>query len=456
MKHSFISFFTLLFVAFTSPSKIYCQCLSAPTASCSGSEPILADNETLAAGITKRYNGAATSYNSLTMNGGTLIVCTDLTIDKFAMDSGTIFVQPGARFVIGNGIGYGLTLKGNSYIYNFGTLQVMRNLSLENGWATPAKPNVVINAALAYFKMQNQYFVINNANSWFVNRGKAEFHGIITDPQASAKSVCLGSGSETKMTVLYNKVKNSYFAPEASACVSVSQYSQIWDTLTTHPNINMCLGMSHITDSSCMPWGCKPSWGLASLVRGCGNCGLIMLLTNRFQAFSVQEKPSGNMLYWELEQFSTTASMEVEVSRDGRYFTTAYSLKMNTLDNAKNYSYFDADASGEIKYYRIKYVDSLRDFVDHTTIIKAGSKQPASLLIYPNPFSDKLFVSMPGKFSSVCAIIQNAQGVQISRQWFYKERLNHEIIIPTSFPAGVYFLTLIAGPNTWRQKIIKQ
>ena len=34
-------------------------------------------------------------------------------------------------------------------------------------------------------QMNNQYFVINNADSWFVNKGKAYFHGIITDPQSS-------------------------------------------------------------------------------------------------------------------------------------------------------------------------------------------------------------------------------------------------------------------------------
>jgi len=456
MKSRFITIFTLLFIACTSPSKIYSQCLTAPTASCSGSEPILTDNETLAAGITKRYNGATASFNSLTMNGGTLIVCSDLTIDKFSMDSGTIFIQPGARFVIGNGIGYGLGLKGNSYIYNYGTLEVMRNLSLENGWATSAKPNVLINASLAsVLKMQNQYFVINNANSWFVNRGKAEFHGIITDPQASPKSVCLGSGSETKMTVLYNKVKNSYFAPEPYACVSVSEYSQIWDTLTNNHYINVCLGMTHRTDSSCMPWGCKPSWGQATVFRGCTNCSVIMVLTNSFLSFAVQEKPAGNMIHWELEHFATTASMYVEASTDGQHFTTVHSLKGSDQNNTKKYSVFDANALPGIKYYRVKYVDSLLDFVDYTTVIKLGRKQPASLLIYPNPFTEKIFVSLPGKYPSVLATIESAQGIQITRQYLFKEGSAWEIDMPSKAPPGIYFVTLVAGSNTWKQKIIK-
>src|SRR5688572_25038203 len=136
----------LFLLLFFSVPRIFSQCvapLSPPD--CNGSEPALTNNETINTGNTKWYYGPAVIMNSLTINGGTLVVCSDLTIDKFYMTAGIIYIRAGARLVIGSGIGSGLILSGNSYIYNYGTCEIQRNLSLDVG-ATAANPNVVINA----------------------------------------------------------------------------------------------------------------------------------------------------------------------------------------------------------------------------------------------------------------------------------------------------------------------
>lgn len=74
------SFFFLLL--FFSVHKIFSQCLIAPSPpDCTGTEALLVDDETLNTGTTKWYYGGAVTMNSLTLNGGTLIVCGDLTID---------------------------------------------------------------------------------------------------------------------------------------------------------------------------------------------------------------------------------------------------------------------------------------------------------------------------------------------------------------------------------------
>ena len=131
--------FLLSIVLLYFSSQIQAQCISAPSPpDCNGTESLVTDNETINAGVDRWFYGAAATFGSLTMNGGTLTVCGDLTIDRFYMDSGTIYVRPGARFVIGSGIGAGLILKGHSYLYNYGTFEIQRNLSLDNGWASPA------------------------------------------------------------------------------------------------------------------------------------------------------------------------------------------------------------------------------------------------------------------------------------------------------------------------------
>jgi hypothetical protein len=139
-------FLSLLLISCLSLSS-FSQCLtSLPPPACNGTEPLVTDGETLNGGTTKWYYGATAMINSLTLDGGTLVVCGDLTVDKFYMDRGTIFIRPGGRFVIGSGVGAGLQFKGDCSIYNYGTCEVQRNLSLENN-ATAATPNKVINAS---------------------------------------------------------------------------------------------------------------------------------------------------------------------------------------------------------------------------------------------------------------------------------------------------------------------
>lgn len=263
-----------------SPAALFGQCLiPPPLEDCLGTEPSLLDNETLIVGNKKWYYGAPVVYNQVVLRGGTLIVCGDLTFDNFTMDSGTIVIRPGARLRIGGGAG--IVLRGHSYIYNHGTFECTSNLSLDPTWATPAKPNVVINASsTSFFKMTNQYFTINNTNSFFVNRGRAEFWGLITDYGAGLGSVCLGRFSEMRMAVIYNNRKNTYVAPEGAACVSVFQYSQFRDTLTNSMNVNICLSATHTSDASCILHGCKPNaWGTPHIFQFCDQCSGLTLLT---------------------------------------------------------------------------------------------------------------------------------------------------------------------------------
>lgn len=458
MKNHFMYLSVFLLLACIPFTRLHSQCLTAPTATCTNTEPLVINGEVLNAGTTKWYYGPVTTFNMLTLKGGTLVVCGNLTIDKFYMDSGKIFIQPGGRFVIGNGEGAGLVFRGNCSVYNFGTLEVLRNLSLENGWATPAKPNVVINATLSsVFKMNNQYFVINNANSWFVNKGKAYFHGLITDPQASVRSVCLGKGSQTIMTVLYNKVKNSYYAPEQFACVNVSEFSQLWDTLTTvNPYINMCLGLTHRTDSTCIPWGCKPNWGTANLFRGCVSCGTIVILPTRFISFYAEQHPDGNALYWKMENPASTGIFYIETSSDGQQFQSLYSFAADRQNNTAEYSYFDAIIRTGINYYRIKYADTVSKFITYTPVVKAVQKPSSSLKVYPNPFSDRLFVSLPGNYPSVTATIANAYGGKINSQQLVRTGNKWELRLSGHYSPGIYLMTIMADGHIWKQKIVKQ
>ena len=254
----------------------FSQCKTAPPLEpCLGTEATVTDNEILLSGTKKWYYGAPVTYNQLTLRGGTLIVCTELTINVLNLDSGTIVIRPGAKLTAGGG-GSGMIWRGNCALYNYGRFELTSNLSFEGPNATAAKPNILMNVTETSSSRSFNYFVINNPFSFFVNNGLAEFHGIITDNNAVAGSVCLGRTSQLKQTVLINKVKDTYIAPHGYACVSVYQFSQFTDTLTDDPDVLVCLSASH---TSATGGANRPNaWGTANIFQNCNSCAEVALL----------------------------------------------------------------------------------------------------------------------------------------------------------------------------------
>lgn len=406
--------------------KMAAQCKPAvPSQPCNGTETLVVDNETINLGTTKWYYGATTTMNSLTMNGGKLIVCGDLTIDKFYMDSGQIIINPGARFVIGSGIGSGLDLKGKSEIYNYGTLECQRNLSLQGGWASPTKPNIIMNASNAsVFRMPNQYFVINNPNSWFINAGTAQFWGLITDLQAAPSSVCLVIRSVTQMAVLINKVANSYTIPVGSACVYVFQFSQHFGPLTNVHNLFVCLSAGHTSDTGCIPFGCTPNnWGAAQVFTNCSGCAALATLPSGFSSFSLNQFNGLNQLNWGMDREAGTCRFYIEHSGDGHHFSILDSLE-GTIN--RSYTYTDRSSSSfPVQYYRIRCVDRNSGQAITSKTISSTEKQNI-LEIFPSPFSESFFVRISDNEWVQRVRLTGADGKAISasvRQEGYKWRI---------------------------------
>jgi len=451
----------LFLVLFFSVSRISSQCLTAPSPPvCTGSEALLTDNETLDTGTTKWYYGGAVTMNSLTLDGGTLIVCGDLTIDKFYMDRGTIFIRPGARFVISSGIGAGLILRGDSYIYNYGTFEVQRNLSLENGHSTAATPNVIINATTSsVFKMPNQYFVINDSFSWFVNNGSAEFWGVITDPQASANSVCLGNSSTTQMAVLINKVQNTYVTPLGNACLHVRQFSQFYNQLSNSHSLFVCLGASHSSDSGCIPFGCQPNnWGAAQVFTNCAGCSALGVLGVQFISFTIMTNSYGfNSLEWQLSGAKQHHIFKVERSADGIRYAPIDSFIVND-ENRIQFNSIDKNPLPGTNYYMIKYIDPVTGKTVNSKTEKIFfEKSGADLTIYPIPFDNKFFISYGQGMLPEKIILTDITGRNIRISYSTKEIAGQiELCVMDRIEPGIYIIHLRTSKKYIAQTIMKR
>ena len=123
--------------------------------------------------------------------------------------------------------------------------------------------------------MPNTYFVLQKSNCFFVNKGAANFSGIINSSQSGASSVCLGDGSRMYISLLENRVLNTYIAPEGPACVFVRSWGFSYANLTSWPTVTVCRSANYCSGGC---GGGTQNWGSASLMNVCTSCMGMYLL----------------------------------------------------------------------------------------------------------------------------------------------------------------------------------
>lgn len=327
---------SLLCLLLLSSPPSFSQCITAPPLeNCLGTEPAVINNEVLLLGAKKWHYGAPATFSQLTLRGGTLIVCTELTINVLVMDSGTIIIRPGAKLTAGGG-GSGMQWRGGCTVYNYGRFEISSNLSLEGPYATAARPNIVMNVTGAAYIRSFNWLIIDNPFSFFVNNGEADFHGLITKISATAGAVCLGKRSKLRQTVLINDKKDVYTAPDAFACVSVYQNSYFTDTLTNDNNLLVCLGSPHTSGSGGAyrpnAWGTVP----AHIFQACNSCADVDLLA----VYTPPSRPVGP------EQNQSAAAIKI--------FPNPFlsSVKLSWQEGNRPQAVLVADMAGNIIYHK--------------------------------------------------------------------------------------------------------
>ena len=268
----------LLACLFFHPS--FAQCLPAipDTAVCAGTESLVADNEIIGAGTTKFFYGAPSVFTSLRIQaGGKLIVCGELQVNDFGMQGGTLVITRMGRLIVNTSGGASMIFTGGCSVYNTGYFRILSNLVLDgpDAWTNPSQPNIVWNGRSGMFEMANTYFVLQKGNCFFVNKGTANFSGIINSAQSDSASVCLGNMSRTYVSLLENRRRYAYVAPEGPACVFVRSWGFSYENLTLWPSVFICRSPSY-----CLS-GCgvgTQNWGAASLMNSCSSCNGMFLL----------------------------------------------------------------------------------------------------------------------------------------------------------------------------------
>ena len=101
----------------------FAQCLPviSDTAACTGSEPLVASNQTLGAGTTRWFYGTATTFTNITIQtGGKLIVCGELQINGLTMQGGTLVITRTGKLTVNTSDGSSMVFRGGCSVYNLG------------------------------------------------------------------------------------------------------------------------------------------------------------------------------------------------------------------------------------------------------------------------------------------------------------------------------------------------
>ncbi|HYH16669.1 MAG TPA: T9SS type A sorting domain-containing protein [Flavisolibacter sp.] len=411
--------------------------ISSPT------DPVISEGEILTAEKTKWFKSTG-SINSLTIKGGTVIVSGKLTITNLKIESGEIYIMPGATLTVG---GTGVSLNGNTKIFNYGAMNLLANIDMQ-GSPTSATPNCLVNASsTSTISMPNQYFLINAPNSQFINHGIADFGGLLTWTNSAPHSVILENGSVTNMQSMFNYVQNAYSVPSGSACVSVESTSYIYQKLTNSSNLNLVLPSVHTCN------GCISSpWGDAKVFSNTPSCASITPLPVTLSNLTLSQQNNCNIITWQANIISDQVYFILEHSTDGENFKELARLSKEFFNK---YRVKDCNPTNGKNHYRIKIVDQTKGEVTYSKLLSTKNVSIQKISAHPNPFVNQFTVNLTGQVNAKSQFLfRNSIGQVIP---ITAVQLNNSINIytPENLKAGVYFFQLITDAGMYNYRLVK-
>ena len=365
MRYQPIILFLSLFFNHT---QLFAQCVSAPaTQTCAIGCTTLTNNANVNSGQTYCYTGTG-SLSGINMNGGTIIVCGNLTITSMNFNAGTFYVNSGSTLNFNTG---GVNM-GNATIVNYGTVTASGNITMQ--------PVTFYNAtATSTFTVSGQ-LTLNNS-SLLVNNGSLSA-GTLLIQTSSIPALCLSPSSQNSLGSLFNNTNNSISAPSGNACIYVSTQTYLNPaSLSTSSTLQLCQATTSTIGGPGGP-------GAATVYTNCTACSasLPVELLN----FDAQLIKRTIELTWETETEKNSAYFSVQRSQNGQDFTEiGQRVAAGNSSTLLNYQFTDKDPYYGVSYYRLKQVDTDGSYL--LSSIHAVYNAPLELItVFPNPVEDNL------------------------------------------------------------------
>ncbi|HMH23148.1 MAG TPA: T9SS type A sorting domain-containing protein [Puia sp.] len=361
---------TLLFILSTQPS--FCQhCASAPiaAAACSGGNGAATAGLSIGSGKTYWVNSGSV-FSTLTLNGGTLRVCSSLIISTLNFTSGNLVVESGGSVII-SGLS-STNLNGNVVFVNRGTIIIAANMNFQN------PGNAIYNDLSTSVFTVSGLVTVNSAT--IVNRGTMTLSSLYD--QGAAGNFCVEPQSITNVGAFTNVTTNSfsYMGAGSPACLNVTGTTVLNSNVTSSNKIHVCKksGVTPTGGATGNPGG---GWGSAVVTSNCGSCATVLSLN--IGGFTATQQGDAILLQWTVSHdLSGDEVFYVEKSVDGANF---YDLTvLGARAGQYSYSVTDPAVTATKVYYRVRAVSpSGADFYSTVALVETGVS--GQFQIYPNP-----------------------------------------------------------------------
>lgn len=448
MKKIIYSVGVALAICCGASSDVLAQCagtiLSQQNCSTPGTQ--ISNNENLNSGVT-RWNTGTNTISGVNFNGGTLVVCGDLTLSFGAINSGNIIVQPNSSLTVSGAVSF----NSNFNITNYGAVNFNGAVTLQNTGNTLA--NATSNASMNF---NNNNITLNGSGSAIINNGS--IGGINTLATANGNgTICMGQNA-SMIAVNITNTGNSHTlfslgTGVSTACLRLTgTYAQghpgagSHNALSASSSLKLCIPGS--TSSSVLGSNTDPADIVATINTSCTVCPAASPLPLQLISFTAQAAANGNALSFATANEKNIAFFEVERSTDGKSFTKI-SSRITPANIAAEHTYYwnDEQPATGMNYYRIRVseLDGSNSY-SGTVTVNNGLHGTTGTTVFPNPAQDKINIRIESQAGAdVSVSVEDMTGRQL-----YRSSGNNAIQVSIAgWQPGIYIVrTTINGETS--------
>ena len=175
----------------------------------------------------------------------------------------------------------------------------------------------------------------------------------------------------------------------------------------------------------------------------------------KFTLFNLSCNGTGITLNWRTAQEHNSHHFSIERSTNGSSWTVIGNVPAAGFSNQeKNYTYTDLSFVSN-GYYRVTQYDA-DGKTAYTDIIRSSCGTPAELNAWPNPFTDRITVTVTSRTKSVLALkLFSSTGALVKKQEAVVLPGNNQLFLSTGeLPAGIYVLS-VGEENAGNSKTMK-
>ena len=160
------------------------------------------------------------------------------------------------------------------------------------------------------------------------------------------------------------------------------------------------------------------------------------------------------MLQWKTTNEINTSHFEVQRSKDGINFTKIGMVQAANITGINNYFFTDAAPLLGNNYYRLKQIDMDGRFTYSKIVTITFQSIINSLIIYPNPVVDWLYLQYPITTEMVALQILDNKGAVVKTATL--QGVGTQKVLVQTLSKGMYWVRLIVGTNLYTQVFVKE